>query len=76
MLVDCPTCKRRIEWTPEAEFRPFCSKKCQLIDLGDWATEAHTIPCDNSQAGLSPVLDEEAIAEQYEQQSQSFFKSP
>ncbi|MFM9836156.1 MAG: DNA gyrase inhibitor YacG, partial [Methylophilaceae bacterium] len=26
------------------KYRPFCSERCQLIDLGDWANEAHRIP--------------------------------
>jgi endogenous inhibitor of DNA gyrase (YacG/DUF329 family) len=25
-------------------FRPFCSKRCQLIDLGEWAAEEKRIP--------------------------------
>lgn len=24
--------------------RPFCSKRCKLIDFGEWATESHRIP--------------------------------
>ncbi|MGY3858199.1 DNA gyrase inhibitor YacG [Aeromonas intestinalis] len=35
--VKCPTCQGEVEWTPESLFRPFCSKRCQLIDLGEWA---------------------------------------
>ncbi len=41
--VDCPTCDKKIVWKAENEFRPFCSKRCQLIDLGDWAEENHKI---------------------------------
>lgn len=28
--------------------RPFCSKRCQLIDLGEWAAESHRIPTDDT----------------------------
>ncbi|WP_347988189.1 DNA gyrase inhibitor YacG [Methylomonas sp. AM2-LC] len=42
--VKCPTCKKAVVWTPEEIFKPFCSERCKLIDLGDWATEAHKIP--------------------------------
>ena len=70
--VNCPSCNAEVEWTQDARFRPFCSKKCQLIDLGDWATEAHSIPA-SPLAGGAEHLDEEAIAEQYEQQQKSFF---
>ncbi len=41
--VNCPVCQTRVEWTSESHFRPFCSKRCQLIDLGDWASEEHRI---------------------------------
>lgn len=43
MKVNCPTCEKSIEWTPENNFRPFCSERCKLIDLGDWADESHKI---------------------------------
>lgn len=42
--VNCPTCKKQVIWTEQAKNRPFCSERCQLIDLGEWATEGHTIP--------------------------------
>ena len=42
--VTCPTCKRSIEWSSENKWRPFCSERCKLIDLGAWASESHVIP--------------------------------
>ena len=42
--VKCPTCQSEIEWGPQSPFRPFCSKRCQLIDLGEWADEQKRIP--------------------------------
>ncbi|MBV8854156.1 MAG: DNA gyrase inhibitor YacG [Sinobacteraceae bacterium] len=47
--VKCPTCKREIEWS-EAPFRPFCSERCRLIDLGAWLTEKNAIPGDSVEA--------------------------
>jgi len=44
LIVSCPTCKKSIRWQDSEEFRPFCSKRCQLIDLGEWANESHKIP--------------------------------
>lgn len=44
MKVKCPQCKKELQYSSENPFRPFCSKQCQLIDLGDWADENHTIP--------------------------------
>ncbi len=43
LKVDCPTCDKRVSWKAENEFRPFCSERCKLIDLGDWAEENHKI---------------------------------
>ena len=43
-VVKCPTCKRPVEWVPESVFRPFCSDRCRLIDLGEWLSEQHKIP--------------------------------
>jgi endogenous inhibitor of DNA gyrase (YacG/DUF329 family) len=40
----CPTCKRPVAWTDTSRWRPFCSERCKLIDLGAWAAEKHAIP--------------------------------
>ena len=42
--VSCPTCQRPVEWSDASPFRPFCSERCRLIDLGAWMTEKHAIP--------------------------------
>ncbi|BCX70551.1 MULTISPECIES: DNA gyrase inhibitor YacG [Pseudomonas] len=42
--VECPTCGAPVEWSPESKYRPFCSDRCKLIDLGAWASEEHKIP--------------------------------
>lgn len=41
--VNCPTCQKAVKWLPENQYRPFCSKRCQLIDFGEWATEKNSI---------------------------------
>jgi len=38
--VKCPTCRKQIEWRPESIWRPFCSERCKLIDLGEWASDS------------------------------------
>jgi endogenous inhibitor of DNA gyrase (YacG/DUF329 family) len=45
-----------VVWSAASEFRPFCSKRCQLLDLGAWADESHSI------AG-EPAMDETSIDE-------------
>lgn len=44
--VDCPTCGKRVEWRADNKWRPFCSERCKLVDLGDWFAEEHRIPGD------------------------------
>ena len=41
--VKCPTCSKLISWTPENSYRPFCSERCRLIDLGEWFSEERRI---------------------------------
>ena len=42
MKVKCPTCKKKTEWK-DNPYRPFCSERCKLIDLGAWASEGYRI---------------------------------
>ena len=44
--VNCPTCQKIVAWTQANQYRPFCSKKCQLIDFGDWAAKRNAIPAE------------------------------
>lgn len=48
MIVDCPTCKKPVEWDTSNRYRPFCSERCQLIDLGAWANEDYRVPAENA----------------------------
>jgi len=42
--VSCPTCAKKNTWNPGNDFRPFCSERCKLIDLGEWASDTRKIP--------------------------------
>jgi endogenous inhibitor of DNA gyrase (YacG/DUF329 family) len=42
--VPCPTCAKPVHWSEESPWRPFCSERCRLIDLGEWFGEGHRIP--------------------------------
>ncbi len=44
LIVKCPTCRVAVEWTARENFKPFCSERCKLIDLGEWAMEEKRIP--------------------------------
>ena len=43
MKVNCPTCQKEVQWGEQAPYRPFCSERCKLIDLGEWASGGHAI---------------------------------
>jgi uncharacterized protein len=45
-LVKCPRCGKEVEYSTSNLFRPFCSERCQLIDLGQWAEGKYAIPTD------------------------------
>ena len=42
--VLCPQCNAAMVWSTDNPYRPFCSERCKLIDLGQWATGAYRIP--------------------------------
>ncbi len=42
--VPCPQCKGPAEWSPANPYRPFCSERCKMIDLGAWASESYRVP--------------------------------
>ena len=42
-IVSGPHCGAPVEWSPAARYRPFCSERCRLIDLGQWFNEEHKL---------------------------------
>jgi endogenous inhibitor of DNA gyrase (YacG/DUF329 family) len=50
-VVACPQCGTPSPWHGNS-YRPFCSERCRLVDLGAWLDEQYTIP--------SPLTDESA----------------
>lgn len=46
--VFCPRCKKPSTLAASNPFRPFCSERCKLIDLGSWAAEDYKIPAEDS----------------------------
>lgn len=43
-VVSCPICGTAVKWDAGNRWRPFCSERCKLIDLGQWATEKYRVP--------------------------------
>lgn len=44
LVVNCPTCNCQVIWGSQSPHRPFCSKRCKMIDLGEWADEKRSLP--------------------------------
>lgn len=70
--VNCPTCKKSMEWDSNNPNRPFCCERCRLIDLGAWANEEYQIskPSGNdlkSQLEIDPEMAEEMLLEMEQQ---------
>lgn len=52
--VPCPRCGAPSAFSGENKWRPFCSERCKVIDLGAWATESYRVPAE----GQEPPQDE------------------
>ncbi len=57
MKIICPICKNTTTWE-ENPWRPFCSERCKLIDLGKWVSEEYKIPI-KSEEEIEGVAEEE-----------------
>lgn len=58
--MQCPTCLKETLYNGNP-YRPFCSERCKLIDLGRWASEDFRIPATGSvpDAGDAAAGDDE-----------------
>jgi endogenous inhibitor of DNA gyrase (YacG/DUF329 family) len=57
-MSQCPTCNKEIQWQ-DNPYRPFCSERCKLVDLGKWVNEEFRVPG-------KPAADEAAQKDQAE----------
>ena len=54
----CPRCGQASSWQANA-FRPFCSERCKLIDLGAWANEDYKIASSDSASLVTSEQDQD-----------------
>ncbi len=47
--VRCPVCGTQTIFDVSNKFRPFCSERCHVLDLGAWADEKYAIASDESE---------------------------
>ena len=57
MKIICPICKNTTTWE-ENPWRPFCSERCKLIDLGKWVSDEYKIPV-KSEEEIEGIAEEE-----------------
>jgi len=43
----CPRCGKSVPLTEKNSWRPFCSERCQTVDLGNWFSERHRLPVED-----------------------------
>ena len=55
MKHQCPICRKPTDSEADSNF-PFCSERCRLIDLGNWAAEKYVVS--------EPVFEEDASADE------------
>lgn len=44
----CPACRQPVEPGAANPWRPFCSQRCKMADLGGWFAERYSIPADDA----------------------------
>jgi len=56
LVVECPKCKVKFKYHL-SDFRPFCSKRCKMVDLGRWLDESYAIPSQENE--IEEEIDDE-----------------
>ncbi len=64
--VKCPTCSKLVSWIPENSYRPFCSERCRLIDLGEWFSEERRITDEDESTSETEIATLQLSAEDLE----------
>jgi endogenous inhibitor of DNA gyrase (YacG/DUF329 family) len=59
--VSCPRCGVQVAWAPESKFRPFCSERCRMVDLGAWATEQYRVATEPERQGQQGTRENEDL---------------
>ena len=68
LIVKCPQCAKPINWAT-VSFRPFCSKRCQILDQAAWADGKYHIPPQPGVSDSSHSIDQSTGREPSEETS-------
>lgn len=55
MTKNCPVCGKKAEM----KFKPFCSERCQKLDLNRWLSEVYRVPGEELSDPPIPANDDE-----------------
>lgn len=61
--LKCPICKTILNVPNNQDhktYMPFCSSRCQKLDLGAWAREDYRVPANEKSASLEITEDEDS----------------
>lgn len=56
-MAKCPVCQKK----PIAEFKPFCSKRCQDADLAAWVTEKYRVKTEEQAGDFTQSEDDDNL---------------
>ena len=57
-FYDCPQCGKSAVWSEANTWRPFCSERCRLIDIGKWANDEYSVPLVDQDRKAEDVFEE------------------
>jgi endogenous inhibitor of DNA gyrase (YacG/DUF329 family) len=58
-IAACPRCSRSSRLDEQNPWRPFCSERCKMLDLGAWFDGRHAIPVEPTEDSLLRDPDDE-----------------
>jgi uncharacterized protein len=59
----CPQCRQKTSWE-DNPWKPFCSERCKMIDLGRWATEEYRVPMNETPDNVATDFDIEVNSDE------------
>ena len=59
----CPQCRRETRWE-DNPWKPFCSERCKMIDLGRWASEEYRVPIAETSDDVTTDFDREVNSDE------------
>ncbi len=71
LKINCPTCQTKFTLDSKSTFKPFCSERCKLTDLGEWASETRVIKGQTQKQAIMGQVDEFDIEEELQRLSKN-----